>query len=233
MGARRWLSISVLSVAVGCSGSSDDGGAADGGAADGDLDPGDAREEVDASKPSDVDAMRPAGGSDSGPGTDGTTGARDASTALCGDTGCEWTDGNSNMCKVCGNDSTCQAAKYTDNRDGTVTSSCCGLVWQQVVSRDGPYNLEQGAAYCAELALAGGGWRLPTIAELSSLVVLGQTPGSPAIDRTAFPNTPVTGPYWSCSRFRGGERNAWNLFFYDGTASGNLVTGVRHIRCVR
>jgi hypothetical protein len=246
MGVRRWLSISVLVVVAGCGGSGADDGAADGGLVPGDaredLDaskssdaskPSDASEPSDASKPSDVDATRPAGEPDSGPGTGGTTGARDASTALCGDTDCEWTDGNLNMCRVCANDSNCEAATYTDSRDGTVTSSCCGLVWQRVVDGDGAYNLEQAAAYCAELELAGGGWRLPTIAELSSLVVLGQTPESPAIDRTAFPNTPVSGPYWSCSPWRGSDRSAWNLYFFDGSSNGNLATGLRHVRCVR
>jgi hypothetical protein len=71
------------------------------------------------------------------------------------------------------------------------------------------------------------------MAELVSLVALGQTPESPAIDRTAFPNTPTTGPFWSCSPWRGSDQSAWNLYFYDGTQTGNLATSPRNIRCVR
>jgi hypothetical protein len=168
---------------------------------------------------------------------------------------CEWDIGtglhfgeqNLNMCKVCADDRSCDAASYTDNGDGTVKSSCCGLVWQQVVDVAGGdgsgrgmglYTLAGAKAYCAGLTLAGGGWRLPTIEELYSLVVLGQMPKQPVINRTVFPATPPDNT-WSSSPVAasmllpGAVDYVWIADFYDGTTTTQQPEALDNVRCVR
>jgi hypothetical protein len=58
---------------------------------------------------------------------------------------------------------------------------------------------------------AGPGWRLPTKAELESLVVKGCV--NPAIDKTVFPLT-LSEWYWTSSD--SDDRGVWQVFFGDG-----------------
>lgn len=150
---------------------------------------------------------------------------------------CVWDLTNGNNCKVCAADATCGSPKYTDHMNGTVMSSCCGLVWQQVVDDTGGdgfggYTFDEAKTYCEALTLAGAGWRLPTMPELFSLVVLGQTPESPPIDRVAFPNTPADS-FWSSSPAIGTTFVAWSAAFSYGGPGTEDMTLTNHVRCVR
>ena len=77
-------------------------------------------------------------------------------------------------------------------------------------------------------------WRLPTIAELQSVVDLYATgcgSGSPCID-------PVFGPtqsdyYWSSSTFQGGPSGAWVVGFGGGHPYADGKTGTSYVRAVR
>ncbi len=74
----------------------------------------------------------------------------------------------------------------------TVTDTVTGLVWQ----RNPPITaavLDDATAYCAGLALADAGWRLPTLIELESIVSYGVI--APAIDSTVF--TTQSAKYWT------------------------------------
>lgn len=133
------------------------------------------------------------------------------------------------QCPVCANETNCGSASYTDNGNGTETSSCCSLVWQQATD-PGTFSETDAKAYCAGLSLAGATWRVPTIAELKSLVVLGS---SPTIDTVAFPNAPSE-KFWSASKEPGGASNAWAINFADGipfTTSFDIRYKY-HVRCV-
>jgi len=214
MNVRFWLSLAVLVAGLGCSD----------GAADSGTDAG-------------------------GKGEMGVGGSRTSGSAGSGgthDPDCEWTgNANANMCKVCAADATCDAPKYTDNKDGTVTSSCCGHVWQQVMDETGgpsgvgTYALDAAEAYCATLKLAGGGWRLPTIEELFSLLVLDQTPPWPTIDRIAFPNTDPVPFWWSSSPsspsspYVGPAGAAWGVDFVIGGSGLYDASSTSRVRCVR
>ena len=86
--------------------------------------------------------------------------------------------------------------RFIINNDGTVTDTSTGLTWQQATA--GPMAWEAAQKYCAKLELAGGGWRLPTVQELQSIV--DYTRQVPAIDTAAFPDT-MSRYYWSCTTY--------------------------------
>jgi hypothetical protein len=56
-----------------------------------------------------------------------------------------------------------------DNGDGTATDPSSGLTWQ-VTPATIVLNWTDAMTYCQNLTLAGGGWHLPTISELRSLI---------------------------------------------------------------
>lgn len=116
---------------------------------------------------------------------------------------------------------------------GTITDHNTNLVWQQQLATTGPqlcdvdqsngcYSLEEAQLYCDNLALAGGGWRLPSIAELSSIV---EDDGS--IDPQFVGNFGV----WSSTRYTRTQGFSWYL---DGKRMGyRLDTSGYFVRCVR
>lgn len=130
-------------------------------------------------------------------------------------------------CPVCEADATCDAPTYTDLGDGTVSSSCCGLVWQQ--SNDAVQrNFADAYAYCADLTLAGGGWRLPTVTELLSLV---EGTDAPTIDQTYFPGTPAYN--FSSANASPSPRGHWLVTFYNGLPIDGYPDNEVWVRCVR
>ncbi|MBK1695196.1 hypothetical protein CKO09_10655 [Chromatium weissei] len=72
-------------------------------------------------------------------------------------------------------------------------------------------------------------WRLPTIDELKSLVIVGQ---NPTIDQAAFPNTPPNW-FWSSSLVESGSESAWHLNFSTGRASYDYRYEQNYVRLVR
>ena len=56
--------------------------------------------------------------------------------------------------------------RFTDNKDGTITDSKTDLIWKKDAA-PGTYFWDEAVKYCEGL---GEGWRLPTIAELISIV---------------------------------------------------------------
>lgn len=76
-------------------------------------------------------------------------------------------------------------------------------------------------------------WRLPTKAELESIVDLGHA--FPAIDEKAFPGTKVAGSdgFWSASTYAGDSGSAWAVHFGDGGSAIEPVTNRFQVRCVK
>jgi hypothetical protein len=123
-------------------------------------------------------------------------------------------------------------ASYTDLGDGTVRDNVTALVWQKTVSSS-TYALADATTYCAGLALAGSGWRIPTRIELESIT--DHTRTSPAINVTAFPGTPASF-YWTSSPWAvtTPPARSWGTNFYEGLSSNNVTdTALNHVRCVR
>jgi hypothetical protein len=112
---------------------------------------------------------------------------------------------------------------------GTVTDSNTHLIWQQ--TPDGAARTwDQADAYCAGLSLAGGGWRLPTMSELQSII--DETVKEPAIDGAAFPNTPSEG-FWAATPLAGMRPYRWFVSFDRGIAYNAVPDHLYNVRCVR
>ena len=81
-------------------------------------------------------------------------------------------------CGTCGGSETCQSGQcmgsssddtYSPTTGDTWKDPISGLTWQ-VVSPGSGKTWTEAKAYCADLSLNGGGWRLPDIGELRSLI---------------------------------------------------------------
>lgn len=129
------------------------------------------------------------------------------------------------------------ATRYIVDAD-LVKDTKTGLVWQRMVgTRDGTF--EAAARYCQTLTLAGGGWRLPGVKELATLV--DPTRYDPAIDPNTFPRTPSVF-FWSASTPTAftGIQARFGVGFLDG-AIGSVAsnafdtpsTRMNAVRCVR
>lgn len=119
--------------------------------------------------------------------------------------------------------------RYDFSVSGTVRDTRTTLTWQRVLSSE-LYSRNASASYCAGLSLAGGGWRLPQVAELLTLV--DRTRNQPAIDATAFPDTPVTW-FWTSTTYAPDTTKGWRVDFGIGYSNGFELTTVARVRCVR
>ena len=118
---------------------------------------------------------------------------------------------------------------YRDNGDGTVTDLVTCLMWQQAVPSM-KYSSGDALGYCAGLMLAGrSDWRLPSEAELFSLVDFGQQ--SPSISATAFPSAPANW-FWSSTPVAA-TTDVWSVNFGYGYANYKVEAYTPSVRCVR
>jgi hypothetical protein len=111
----------------------------------------------------------------------------------------------------------------------TVTDPHTGLTWQR---RTDPTDrtFAEAASHCAALPLAGGGWRLPDMKELQTLI--DETRSDPAIDQAAFPETPGEG-FWAGHRLVETAGFAWFVSFSGGIAYNSPEDHPYRVRCVR
>ena len=117
-----------------------------------------------------------------------------------------------------------------DTKGETVLDNATKLTWQRVVPGQ-PHNWQGAKDYCKSLPLAGGGWKLPSVRQLRSIVDRAQK-SPPAIDPTAFPNTPYD-YFWSATAYSGSSSSAWFVHFNNGGSYSLGVTDTYRVRCVR
>jgi hypothetical protein len=129
---------------------------------------------------------------------------------------------------------------------GTTIDNVTGLVWQRELpatyagcsgNRSTPNDSctwTEAKAYCSDLVLAGNSdWRLPTRIEHES--TSDDTRSSPAIDPSAFPNTPPVFPngiFWSASPYVSLADQAWAVGSNGAALPGSTATPLL-VRCVR
>jgi hypothetical protein len=119
---------------------------------------------------------------------------------------------------------------YVQVGSGEVQDVETKLVWTQA-SNGSAVSQAAAASYCAELALNGHTWRLPSLGELSTLV--DDNPPiakvSPAIDACVFADTPANQYYMSSSTLSG--TSPWAINYQDGYTDHSQTSG--YVRCVR
>ncbi len=131
-------------------------------------------------------------------------------------------------CVESGSSGLAPPARYQVSTD-TVLDIQTGLTWQ-LVADAGTYDQADAMTYCSTLALDGGGWRVPAIGELESIVNVEK---SPTIDPTAFPGAPSSA-FWTSSPLKPGDAiDGMILHFNDGTVINDDVTDLNSVRCVR
>jgi hypothetical protein len=161
------------------------------------------------------------------------------STPVAGDDQSAWYiahfDGNTHHATTdsdyqvrCVRGATAAGPRFTDRHDGTVHDDATGLTWQQTVGSERSW--ADAGTYCAGLAVAGGGWRLPDMKELQTLLDEAKT--DPAIDGTLFPGTPAGG-FWTGTPLVDMPPNAWFVSFSDGIAYNSVPDRLYSARCVR
>jgi len=119
------------------------------------------------------------------------------------------------------------------NKEGNiVTDSSTGLQWQDdAIGTTVTMEWTNAITHCEDLELDGhGDWRLPNLAELTSLV--DDTRVDPSIDSSVFDHTASNG-YWSSTTDAGNSDYAWFVGFGSGYQSGNYKTYSFYVRCVR
>jgi hypothetical protein len=110
-----------------------------------------------------------------------------------------------------------------------VFDGATGLTWYQTVSQ--PLTWTDAATYCSTQP---GGFRVPTVKELLSLVDYTKPPNSGAatINPVAFPNTPAA-PFWTSSTLGTAPGAVWIVFFGDGETYTGPPVGTLNTFCVR
>ena len=171
------------------------------------------------------------------PGTGGTS-APTCSPACALDSTC--CNGSSESCdgtELPTGDGT-DSGEFVVGADGlTLTDAITGVVWQRDGSGSRPNcansprcTWAEAKAYCGALTLGSvSGWRLPTRMELMTTV--NTTMSAPAIDETAFPNTPAEIFWTSSPHTESGF--AWNINFSDGSSNSYSTGSSGRVRCVR
>jgi len=119
--------------------------------------------------------------------------------------------------------------RYMFPTPDTVYDTHTKLTWQRVADSN-YFSQPDAQSHCASLALDNGGWRLPTRAELLTLV--DPTRYAPAIDVHAFTDASTSG-FWTATRFVPRAGYGWIVGFNIGESNGFESTSMWSARCVR
>ncbi len=120
------------------------------------------------------------------------------------------------------------SAPYVVEAD-TVYDSRTTLTWQRAATVN-QYSWSSALDYCAALDLANGGWRLPSMKELETLIDFSRS--SPAIDAATFPSS-STDHLWTSSLAPGNPSLAWLVDFSSGGTLSQDIGAKVLVRCVR
>jgi hypothetical protein len=115
----------------------------------------------------------------------------------------------------------------------TVRDNDTGLTWQRTADPAGRAWIDADS-YCQNLTLAGGGWRLPNIFELQTIVDESVT--GPSLD-PAFDPVQANGIYCSSTSHADAFNQAWaidfGMVYIGGTVTPRPKIEMLRVRCVR
>jgi hypothetical protein len=132
-------------------------------------------------------------------------------------------------------------SRFIDNGNGTVTDTKTGLIWVKNPHTDlsavfkSEMNWKDAKAACEKLGFAGHkDWRLPTVAELFSIVdhTKDAEVNESAIDIAVFPDTKCSW-YWSSTPIAWSSGFAWFVAFGSGLVVGYGKGHGGYVRPVR
>lgn len=131
--------------------------------------------------------------------------------------------------------STSPSQRFQENSDGSITDRHTGLQWSrcslgQTWDNDSCQGEARALPYAIVALVTAAGWRLPEVAELSSLVEL--RCADPAINQHIFPATEAS-PYWTATRFVNQDGKFWQVHFLHGEAVPEKADSVGYVRWVR
>ena len=111
--------------------------------------------------------------------------------------------------------------------NGVVTDSVTSLEWQNDFSDNGGdikrLSWKNAIDYCENLNLDGGGWRLPNIRELTSI-----------LDNRCCRSFYSFYYFWSSTNYSNSSGSSWAIFFGDdGAIYGRSKQENYFVRCVR
>jgi hypothetical protein len=112
--------------------------------------------------------------------------------------------------------------------NGVVLDVMTKLNWQQLAPTQ-TFTWAGASSYCRGLNLNGGGWRLPTMRELVTIIDISQI--ALMIDGTAFPGTPAQW-FWTLTPALT-PGNGWAVDFYSGGTGDWAPSSAYYVRCVR
>jgi hypothetical protein len=124
----------------------------------------------------------------------------------------------------------CPAPRYSSPGDGTVHDATTGLTWWRTVEVAHYMTWSDATTFCP--TKLGVGWRLPSTAELESIVDL--TKQEPSIDQNIFPETP-NAIFWTSAPQASDSTNSnsWYVAFVHGHVDTLAISQKRWVRCVR
>lgn len=120
------------------------------------------------------------------------------------------------------------AGRFTASA-GVVTDTVTGLQWEQGASPTA-LTWAGAASYCQSLTLAGGGWRLPSMKEIQTLV--DESAVDPALDATLFSEAEGE-RFWTSSPQADAQDRAWLFHSSVGSVYTQETDFEVFARCVR
>jgi|GEM_PF-4104547 len=154
------------------------------------------------------------------------------------------------------------ARELAETELGIWTDSATGLAWQ-IVPTGGRMDWESAKSHCETLGLSAGGWRLPTIGELRTLIIDCPATGrggsckvesgclaSSCWDRSCLGCSAPDGEsgrrgnlpgklvgeacfYWSSSPVEDEAGHAWRVFYHSRRIKASEISDKNCVRCVK
>lgn len=107
-------------------------------------------------------------------------------------------------------------SRFGNNKDGTITDTKTGLMWQRDGKSAGVMNWHKAKKYCNNLRLGGhSDWRLPTRKELAGLIAEGNRPYHSWLKKQGFSKIDWNA-YWAAPTLLSPQKTSWAMRMKTG-----------------